>query len=299
MRFFVSGVGGQLGYDVAKELLQRGHTVMGTGLELQSPISGISYLPLDIRESVALLEALRQYRPDAVIHCAAWTAVDLAEEPANLPQVRAVNVEATECIAAACKELGSKLTYLSTDYVFDGSGNAPWQEDSVDFAPCNVYGQSKLDGERVVRSTLERHFILRISWVFGSRGSNFVKTMLSLAQKYDALRVVNDQVGAPTYTVDLARFIVDLNESEAYGTYHASNEGGDISWYEFACEIFRQADVHVQVSPVSTAEYGLSKARRPYNSRLSKTKLRQNGFLPLPDWQDALERYLKEIRQKG
>ena len=240
-------------------------------------------------------QVLTDAQPDAVIHCAAWTAVDAAEEPENQPKVRAINAGGTAHIAQACRALGCKMMYISTDYVFDGQGTTPWDPDCTDYRPLNVYGQTKLEGE-LAAAALERYFIVRIAWVFGVNGKNFIKTMLKLGQTHDTLRVVCDQIGTPTYTLDLARLLVDMIETERYGRYHATNEGGYISWYDFACEIFRQAgNTRVQVIPVTTAEYGVSKAARPFNSRLDKRKLTDNGFVPLPDWRDALRRYLQEI----
>lgn len=254
------------------------------------------YERLDITDTEAVRESLLLARPDAVIHCAAWTAVDAAEDQENQNKVRSINAGGTRHIAQVCRELGCKLMYISTDYVFDGQGESPWQPDCEDYAPLNVYGQTKLEGELAVRELVEKFFIVRIAWVFGLSGNNFIKTMLRLGQTHPTLRVVNDQVGTPTYTLDLARLLVDMIETNKYGTYHATNEGGYISWYDFACEIFRQAGLSVKVQPVTTAEYGLSKAARPFNSRLDKTKLTESGFVPLPDWRDALKRYLKEIQ---
>ena len=285
MNVLVTGVKGQLGYDVVKECKKRGHHVCGVDVG-----------EMDITDMGAVQRVLRRARPDAVIHCAAWTAVDAAEEAENIPKVRAVNAEGTQNIATVCKELGCKLLYISTDYVFDGEGETPWQPDCTEFHPLNVYGQTKFEGELAVRNTLEKFFIVRIAWVFGRNGNNFIKTMLHLGEKYDTLRVVCDQIGTPTYTYDLARLLVDMAESEKYGCYHATNEGGYLSWYDFACEIFRQAGYATKVVPVTTAEYGLSKAKRPFNSRLDKRKLVENGFTPLPDWKDALARYLKELQ---
>lgn len=285
MNVLVTGVRGQLGYDVVNECKKRGHHVCGVDVE-----------EMDITDMGAVQRVLRKACPDAVIHCAAWTAVDAAEEAENIPKVRAVNAEGTQNIATVCKELGCKMLYISTDYVFDGEGETPWQPDCTEFHPLNVYGQTKFEGELAVRNTLEKFFIVRIAWVFGRNGNNFIKTMLHLGKKYDTLRVVCDQIGTPTYTYDLARLLVDMAESEKYGCYHATNEGGYLSWYDFACEIFRQAGYATKVVPVTTAEYGLSKAKRPFNSRLDKRKLVENGFTPLPDWKDALARYLKELQ---
>lgn len=302
MKVFVTGVGGQLGHDVMNELHRRGHEGIGSdiapgysGVADGSPVCTMPYRQLDITDEAAVNAVLRQVKPDAVVHCAAWTAVDAAEDEDKQPLVRRINVDGTAYIANACRALDCKLVYLSTDYVFDGQGDTPWQPDCKDYRPLNVYGQTKLEGELAVSGTLEKCFIVRIAWVFGLNGKNFIKTMLSLGQKYDTLRVVCDQIGTPTYTLDLARLLVDMLQTEKYGYYHATNEGGYISWHEFACEIFRQAGMQVDVQPVTTAEYGVSKAARPFNSRLDKSKLVEQGFQPLPAWQDALHRYLKEI----
>ena len=287
MKVLVTGVGGQLGHDVMNELKKRGHEAVGTDVQ------GACDLTLDITDAAAVAETLRQIRPDALIHCAAWTAVDAAEDQEAL--VRSINGAGTANLAAACKESGAKMMYISTDYVFGGQGDTPWQPDCKAYKPLNVYGQTKLEGELAVANSLEKYFIVRIAWVFGKNGKNFVKTMLALSQKYDTLRVVCDQIGTPTYTFDLARLLVDMIETEKYGYYHATNEGGYISWYDFSCEIFRQAGRSTKVLPVTTAEYGLSRAARPFNSRLDKSKLSEAGFTPLPHWQDALARYLREI----
>lgn len=289
MKILVTGVGGQLGHDVMHELKKRGHEAIGTDVQ------GACDVTLDITDAAAVSAAVREIRPDALIHCAAWTAVDAAEDQVEL--VRAINAGGTANLAAACKELGCKMMYISTDYVFDGQGTAPWQPDCEDYQPLNVYGQTKLEGELAVAGTLDKYFIVRIAWVFGKNGKNFVKTMLNLGKKYDTLRVVCDQIGTPTYTFDLARLLVDMIETEKYGYYHATNEGGYISWYDFTCEIFRQAGYSTKVTPVTTTEYGLNKAARPFNSRLDKRKLVEVGFKPLPSWQDALARYLKEIEE--
>lgn len=303
MKVYVTGVCGQLGHDVMNELARRGHEGIGSdlapiysGAQDGSAVCTMPYERLDITDAEAVRESFLRAQPDAVIHCAAWTAVDAAEEPENQAKVHAINASGTRHVAQACRELGCKLMYISTDYVFDGQGEDPWQPDCKDFAPLNVYGQTKLEGELAVRELLEKYFIVRIAWVFGLSGKNFIRTMLRLGQTHPTLRVVNDQVGTPTYTLDLARLLVDMIETDKYGTYHATNEGGYISWYDFACEIFRQAGLPVTVQPVTTAEYGLSTAARPFNSRLDKAKLVENGFVPLPDWRDALKRYLKEIR---
>lgn len=304
MKILVTGVAGQLGHDVMNELAARGHK--GVGSDLAPAYSGIAdgsavtkaaYVPMDITNAAQVREVIFAVHPDAVIHCAAWTAVDAAEDADKQAKVQAINVQGTANIAAVCKELDCKMMYISTDYVFNGQGETPWDPDCKDYQPLNVYGQSKLGGELAVSGALEKYFIVRIAWVFGLNGSNFIKTMLKLSETHDTLRVVCDQIGTPTYTYDLARLLVDMIESEKYGYYHATNEGGYISWYDFACEIFRQAGRATKLQPVTTAEYGVSKAARPFNSRLDKSKLAANGFTPLPDWKDALARYLKEIAE--
>ena len=304
MKIFVTGVGGQLGHDVINELCKRGHEGIGSdiapqysGVQDGSAVTTASYFPMDITDAGSVEQVIGQVKPDVVIHCAAWTAVDLAEDEENIAKVRAINAAGTQNIANVCKALDCKMIYISTDYVFDGQGETPWQPDCKDYKPLNVYGQTKLEGELAVANTLEKFFIVRIAWVFGRNGNNFIKTMLNIGKKYDTLRVVNDQVGTPTYTLDLSRLLIDMAESDKYGYYHATNEGGYISWYDFACEIFKQAGYETKVNPVTTAEYGLSKAARPFNSRLDKRKLIENGFAPLPTWQDALARYLKEIKE--
>lgn len=295
MKFFVTGVGGQLGYDVMIELRNRGHEGVGSDILEDSGNLKCDYCRLDITDPDAVSNTIKTYLPDVVVHCAAWTAVDAAEDEENRQKVYAINVEGTRNIAKVCKEIDCKMIYISTDYVFDGKGETPWTPDCEDFAPQNYYGVTKLLGENAVRESLEKFFIVRIAWVFGKNGNNFVKTMLRLSQKYSALRVVCDQIGTPTYTFDLARLLVDMSESEKYGCYHATNEGGFISWYDFAQEIFNLANVKIELTPVTTAEYGASKAARPFNSRLDKNKLSENGFEPLPVWNDALSRYIKEI----
>lgn len=290
MKIFVTGVGGQLGYDVMNELKRRGHEAIG------SDIIETADIPLDITDQAAVEKALRETKPDAVIHCAAWTAVDAAEDEENKPKVYAVNVTGTKNIAEACRQLDCKMLYISTDYVFNGQGTEPWQADCRDYAPLNYYGQTKLEGEKAVAETLEKFFIVRIAWVFGLNGKNFIKTMINVGKKYDTVRVVNDQIGTPTYTFDLARLLVDMAETEKYGYYHATNEGGFISWYDFCREFYRQYGLSTKVVPVTTAEYGLSKAARPFNSRLDKSKLTEMGFEPLPAWQDAVKRYLEEAK---
>lgn len=284
MKVLVTGVKGQLGYDVVNELTKRGHTAIGVDID-----------EMDITDKQSVQLIIDNNKPDAIIHCAAWTAVDLAEDDNKIALVRAVNTDGTRNIAEVCKKLNCKMMYISTDYVFNGQGTEPWKPDCKDYEPLNVYGQTKLGGELAVANLLEKYFIVRIAWVFGVNGNNFIKTMLNVGKKYDELTVVNDQIGTPTYTFDLARLLVDMIETEKYGYYHATNEGGYISWYDFACEIFNQAGYKTKVKPVTTEEYGLSKAKRPFNSRLDKNKLIENGFKPLPTWQDALSRYLKEI----
>ena len=284
MKVLVTGVKGQLGYDIVNELTKRGHTAIGVDID-----------EMDITDKHSVQMVIEKTTPDAVIHCAAWTAVDLAEDEDKIAMVCAVNTDGTRNIAEICKKLNCKMMYISTDYVFNGQGTEPWEPDCKDYEPLNVYGQTKLGGELAVSNLLGKYFIVRIAWVFGVNGNNFIKTMLNVGKKYDEITVVNDQIGTPTYTYDLARLLVDMIETEKYGYYHATNEGGYISWYDFACEIFKQAGYNTKVKPVTTEEYGLSKAKRPFNSRLDKSKLIENGFKPLPTWQDALSRYLKEI----
>lgn len=291
MKVLVTGVKGQLGYDVVGELTKRNHEAIGVDIE-----------EMDITDAVSVNKVIREAAPDAVIHCAAWTAVDAAEDEANQEKVHLVNAVGTENIAAVCKDLDIKMMYISTDYVFDGQGETPWDPDCRDYKPLNVYGRTKLEGELAVSGALSKYFIVRIAWVFGKNGKNFIRTMLNLGKSHDKLRVVNDQIGTLTYTYDLARLLVDMIETEKYGCYHATNEGGYSSWYEITCEIFRQAVElgheeysRVAVTPVTTEEYGVSKAARPFNSRLDKSKLAANGFTPLPDWKDALNRYIKEF----
>lgn len=302
MKIFVTGVGGQLGHDVMNELNLRGYE--GIGSDIAPVYSGVNdgtavvtmpYVQLDITNAEMTRKVISEVNPDVVVHCAAWTAVDAAEDEENIPKVKKVNVDGTENIAKVCKELDCKMVYISTDYVFNGLGDEPWDPDCKDYEPKNVYGQTKLEGELKVSSILDKYFIVRIAWVFGINGSNFIKTMLKVGKTHDTLTVVNDQIGTPTYTLDLSRLLVDMIETDKYGYYHATNEGGYISWYEFACEIFKQAGYSTVVKPVTTAEYGVSKAVRPFNSRLDRSKLVKEGFTPLPTWQDALERYLKDI----
>ncbi len=304
MKYFVTGVGGQLGHDVMNELAGRGHEGVGSdiapvysGVQDGSAVTSMPYVAMDITDAEAVEKIITQVNPDVVIHCAAWTAVDMAEDDDKVEKVRAINAGGTQNIANVCKKLGCKMVYISTDYVFDGQGTEPWQPDCKDYKPLNVYGQTKLEGELAVSNTLEKFFIVRIAWVFGLNGKNFIKTMLNVGKTHDTVRVVCDQIGTPTYTLDLARLLVDMTETEKYGYYHATNEGGYISWYDFTCEIFKQAGYTTKVVPVTTEEYGLSKAARPFNSRLDKSKLVEAGFKPLPTWQDAVSRYLKEISE--
>ena len=311
MKVFVTGVAGQLGHDVINELAKRGHEGIGSdlapsysGIQDGSPVTSAPYVSMDITNGEAVRNTILELRPDAVIHCAAWTAVDAAEDEENRPKVQLINVTGTKNLAEACREVDCKMLYLSTDYVFDGQGTEPWKPDCVSYKPLNVYGQSKLEGEFAVRDTLEKYFIVRIAWGFGTNGNNFIRTMLNVGKNHDQLRVVNDQIGTPTYTLDLSVLLCDMIETDKYGYYHATNEGGYISWYEFACEIFRQAAAlgheeydasHLTVIPVTTEEYGISKAARPFNSRLDKAKLRESGFEGLPEWKDALRRYLQVL----
>ena len=293
MKILVTGVKGQLGFDVVNELQKRGHTAIGVDIE-----------EMDITNKESVNTVIHGANPDGVIHCAAWTAVDAAEEEENKEKVMAVNASGTRYIAEVCKDLAIPMMYISTDYIFDGQGKTPWTPDQQNYAPLNVYGASKLAGEQAVKELLSNYFIVRIAWVFGRNGKNFIKIMLTVGKNHDKLTIVNDQIGTPTYTFDLARLLIDMAESEKYGYYHVTNEGGYISWYDFTKEIFRQAvalghteydENHITVIPVTTAEYGASKAARPFNSRLDKSKLIQAGFTPLPDWKDALQRYLTEI----
>ena len=303
MKFFVTGVNGQLGHDVMNELNKRGHEGVGSdiaesyaGVADGSPVTAMPYVGLDITDKEAVMKVITEIKPDAVIHCAAWTAVDMAEDDDKVEKVRAVNAGGTQNIADACKAVDCKILYLSTDYVFDGQGTEPWKPDCKDYKPLNVYGQTKLEGELAVSGTLDKYFIVRIAWVFGLNGKNFIKTMINVGKTHDEVRVVNDQIGTPTYTFDLARLLVDMCETEKYGYYHATNEGGYISWYDFCCEFYRQYGLKTKVTPVTTEEYGLSKAARPVNSRLDKSKLVEVGFEPLPTWQNAVSRYLKEAK---
>lgn len=301
MKIFVTGVCGQLGHDVVNNAISRGYEAVGS--DIQPVYSGVAdgsvvtsapYVQLDITDRLAVFAVIEEIKPDVIIHCAAWTAVDAAEDDENKAKVHSINALGTQYIAEAAKDVDAKMLYLSTDYVFDGKGDRPWEPDDKCYAPLNIYGQSKLDGELAVSSLLEKYFIVRIAWVFGLNGKNFIKTMINVGKTHDTVRVVNDQIGTPTYTLDLSRLLVDMVETDKYGYYHATNEGGYISWYDFCVEIYKQYGLDTKVIPVTTEEYGLSKAARPFNSRLDKSKLIESGFLPLPEWKDAVRRYLKE-----
>lgn len=305
MKILVTGVNGQLGHDVMNELAKRGIEGIGSDIALTyggvqdgSAVCAMPYRQLDITDRDAVFEVMQRTQPDAVIHCAAWTAVDLAEDDALVEKVRAVNAGGTRYIAEACKELDCRMMYISTDYVFDGQGTEPWEPECRDYKPMNVYGMTKLEGELAVSGILNKFFIVRIAWVFGINGKNFIKTMINVGKNHDCVRVVNDQIGTPTYTYDLARLLVDMIQTEKYGYYHATNEGGYISWYDFACAIYREAGLDTKIIPVTTEEYGLSKAARPFNSRLEKRKLVEAGFEPLPTWQDALKRYVALLKNE-
>ena len=302
MKVFVTGVCGQLGHDVMNELAKRGYE--GVGSDIQEAYAGVAdgtavttapYVSLDITDQAAVEKVITEIHPDVIVHCAAWTAVDMAEDDDKVAKVRAINAGGTQNIANVAKAIDAKMVYISTDYVFDGQGETPWQPDCKDYKPMNVYGQTTLEGELAVANTLSKYFIVRIAWVFGKNGKNFIKTMLKVGKNHDEVKVVNDQIGTPTYTFDLARLLVDMIETDKYGYYHATNEGGYISWYEFTKEIYKVAGYTTKVTPVTTEEYGLSKAARPFNSRLDKSKLVENGFTPLPTWQDALRRYIDEL----
>ncbi len=304
MKVLVTGVAGQLGYDVINELSKREIPAIGTDIRSESELANKAnwdqYFQLDITDKEKTKQIVELIKPDIIIHCAAWTNVDGAEDEKSKPIVKKINVDGTDDLVKTAKELGCKFLYISTDYVFDGEGTKPWEPDNKNFDPQNYYGETKLQGELAVSSQLDKYFIVRIAWVFGFNGKNFIKTMLSLADKgYKELKVVDDQIGTPTYTYDLARLLVDMIQTEKYGYYHATNEGGYISWSDFAEEIFKQANKDVKVNRVTTAEYGVSIAKRPFNSRLDKHKLVENGFEPLPDWKDALKRYLNQLAQEG
>ena len=305
MKVFVTGVAGQLGHDVMNELAKRGYEGIGTdlkekysGVQDGSPVTTMPYVSLDITDAKAVEETITGVNPDVIVHCAAWTAVDAAEDEDKKGLVHKINVEGTQNIANVAKKIDAKMVYISTDYVFNGQGETPWDPDCKDYAPLSVYGETKLGGEQAVSNTLDKYFIVRIAWVFGLNGNNFIKTMLRVGKTHDQVTVVSDQIGTPTYTLDLSRLLVDMIETDKYGYYHATNEGGFISWYEFTKEIYRQAGYSTKVLPVTTEEYGISKAARPFNSRLDKSKLVKNGFTPLPTWQDALSRYLKELNME-
>ena len=297
MKVLVTGTSGQLGYDVMMELASRGHT--GIGADRSDSDADFEHVKLDITDAKKVSEMISEIKPDAIVHCAAWTNVDGAEDPNNRDKVMAVNVEGTANLAKAAKEVDAKFMYISTDYVFNGQGEKPWQPDDKDYAPLNVYGESKLGGELEVSKILDKYFIVRIAWVFGKNGNNFIKTMIRVGEGRDTVEVVADQVGTPTYTFDLARLLVDMIETDKYGYYHATNEGGYISWAEFAEEIYKDAGMDVEVKAVTTADYeakaGKTVAKRPFNSRLDKTKLIENGFKPLPNWWDAVKRYIEEM----
>ena len=304
MKFFVTGVGGQLGHDIMNELASRGYEGVGSdiapvysGVADGSSVTSMPYVQMDITDGEAVASVLAEVKPDVVVHCAAWTAVDLAEDEDKQPLVKKINVDGTQNLADAAKAVDAKMVYISTDYVFNGQGTEPWDPDCKDYAPLNVYGETKLGGELAVSNTLEKYFIVRIAWVFGLNGKNFIKTMLSVGQNHDEVRVVSDQIGTPTYTLDLAVLLVSMIQTDKYGYYHATNEGGYISWYDFTKEIYKQAGMSTKVIPVTTAEYGLSKAARPFNSRLEKKYLVENGFTPLPTWQDAVGRSLAALKE--
>lgn len=293
MKAFVTGVGGQLGYDVMNELISRGYEAVGSDI-LESVSYDFKYIQLDITDKKDVNKCLAEIRPDVVIHCAAWTAVDDAEKEELKEKVYAINVSGTEYIAEACKKLDCKMIYISTDYVFNGEGTEPWLPDCKDYNPINYYGETKLKGEQAVSTIVDKYFIVRIAWVFGLNGKNFIKTMINVGKTHKEVKVVNDQIGTPTYCLDLSRLLVDMSETEKYGYYHATNEGGYISWYDFCVEFYKQYGLDTKVIPVSTEEYGLSIAKRPENSRLEKSKLTKSGFKPLPLWQDAVKRYLRD-----
>lgn len=306
IKVFVTGVAGKLGYDVIIELAKRGYYGVGSdkapqynGICDDSTITKVPYIGLDITDTSAVERILTEIKPDVVIHCAAWNAVDAAEKEENIVTVRESNATATSSIATVCKKINAKMVYISTDYVFSGEGYNPWPADNDIIEPQNIYGRTKLEGEQAVASILERYFIVRTSWMFGLNGNDFVKTMLSIGKRHGEIHVVNDQIGTPTYTIDLARLLVDMIETDKYGYYNATNEGGYVSWYDFTIEIFRLAGIDTRVIPVSTEDYGLSRARRPLNSRMDKSKLIKAGFCPLPTWQDALMRYMNELKEWG
>lgn len=305
MKVLVTGVSGQLGHDVMNELAKRGYTGVGSdiapeysGVDDNTAVVNMEYVQMDITDEKAVDEIITRVNPDVIVHCAAWTAVDMAEDDDKVEKVRAVNAGGTRNVAKAAKKLDCKMVYISTDYVFDGQGEKPWEPDCKDYKPLNVYGQTKLEGELAVSELLDKYFIVRIAWVFGVNGKNFIKTMINVGKTHDTVRVVNDQIGTPTYTLDLSVLLVDMIETDKYGYYHATNEGGYISWYDFTLEIYKQAGLDTKVIPVTTKEYGLSKAARPFNSRLDKSKLVKNGFTPLPTWQDATRRYVELLKKE-
>ena len=302
MKLFVTGVCGQLGYDVANCAIARNHETIRSDVALQYPersdvsaVQAAPYVSLDITDREAVLRIINEIKPDAIIHCAAWTAVDAAEDAENRELVDQINHLGTKYLAEAAKNANAKMLYISTDYVFNGKGERPWEPDDKCFAPLNVYGKSKLDGELAVSGALERFFIVRTAWVFGLNGKNFIKTMIDVGKTHDTVRVVNDQIGTPTYTQDLAPLLLDMIETEKYGYYHATNEGGYISWYDFCVEFYKRYGLKTRVVPVTSSEYN-SRAKRPANSRLEKSKLVNAGFRPLPDWKDAVSRYLNEAK---
>lgn len=305
MKVLVTGVSGQLGHDVMNELAKRGYTGVGSdiapeysGVDDNTAVVNMEYVQMDITDEKAVDEIITRVNPDVIVHCAAWTAVDMAEDDDKVEKVRAVNAGGTRNIAKTAKKLDCKMVYISTDYVFDGQGEKPWEPDCKDYKPLNVYGQTKLEGELAVSELLDKYFIVRIAWVFGVNGKNFIETMINVGKTHDTVRVVNDQIGTPTYTLDLSVLLVDMIETDKYGYYHATNEGGYISWYDFTLEIYKQAGLDTKVIPVTTKEYGLSKAARPFNSRLDKSKLVKNGFTPLPTWQDATRRYVELLKKE-
>lgn len=300
MKVLVTGAAGQLGYDVVNELVKRHILAVGSDILNESDILNkapwTEYIKLDITDSEQVDRVINDIKPDAIIHCAAWTNVDGAEDPSNKELVKKINVDGTDNLVKAAKKITANFLYISTDYVFNGEGTRPWEPDDQNYQPKNYYGETKLLGEKAVSSQLEKFFIVRIAWVFGLNGKNFIKTMYNVGKTHDTVRVVDDQIGTPTYTIDLARLLVDMIISDKYGYYHATNEGGYISWYDLTCEIYKQAGLTTKVIPVSSEEYGLSVAKRPNNSRLDKQKLVLNGFKPLPDWKDAVKRYLNLIK---
>ena len=302
MKIFVTGVCGQLGFDVVNEAISRGYKTIGSDIMPESGCVGADYIPLDITDIYAVKAVVEELHPDVIIHCAAWTAVDAAEATENQEKVHRINADGTRNLAEAAKVVDAKMVYISTDYVFDGQGTRPWEPDDKSFAPLNVYGQSKLDGELAVSELLTKFFIVRIAWVFGKNGKNFIKTMLRVGKNREFVTVVDDQIGTPTYTYDLARLLVDMVETEKYGFYHATNseiDGQYISWADFTQWIYEVAGYSTEVRRVTTAEYGASVAARPFNSRLDKRKLVEIGFMPLPTWKDAVERYVKELDLEG